>query len=64
MNRQARRAALAMRVVAATAWGYQPELPLVHYEADRPPSSNQRKRRLNARRAASHPASRKRGRHG
>lgn len=41
-----------------------PELPTRHYEAPRLPSSNQRKRRINARRAASHPASRKRGRRG
>jgi hypothetical protein len=39
-----------------------PELPTRQYEAPRLPSSNQRKRRLNARRAASHPASRKRSR--
>lgn len=61
MNRQARRASLAMAVIASMAWGHQPVLPIVHYEADKPPSSNQRKRRLNARRAASHPANRRRG---
>lgn len=61
MNRQARRASIAtMAVLALVGAGSMPDLSLVRYEQSSPHGGNQRTRRLKARRAMSHPATRRR----